>query len=154
MRAFTLLFMTIASLAFIAIGALAYFSFTADWGRLAEGSGTGGSAAAPAAVASAAPVLNEQETAGKELFNANCAACHKPVGNLVGPQLSGVQTKYAGDEEWLYSWVKNSSALIKKGDAKAVALYEQYGKQQMTAFPNLKNEDIDAILAYADAMAR
>ena len=56
--------------------------------------------------------------------------------------------------EWLYSWVKNSPALIKSGDAKAVALYEQYNKVAMQAFPTLSNEDIDDILAYVDAEAQ
>ncbi len=99
--------------------------------------------------------LNAQDiAAGEKLFKANCAACHKPVGQLVGPQLSGAAAKYASDKEWLYKWVKNSQALVKSGDAKAVALYEQYNKQLMQAFPTLQNEEIDNILAYADDAAK
>ncbi|MEM6262413.1 MAG: c-type cytochrome [Bacteroidota bacterium] len=88
---------------------------------------------------------------GKKLFRGNCASCHKVVGQLVGPQLKGVSEKYANDKEWLYEWVRNSQKLIKAGDEKAVALYEQYNKQAMTAFPNLTDENIESILAWVDA---
>ena len=86
--------------------------------------------------------------AGKKLFNANCAACHKLNKKAVGPALKGVSAKY--DKEWLYSWIKNSSAMIKAGDAQAVAIWEEYNKTAMTAFPLLSNADIDNVLAYTD----
>ncbi len=83
---------------------------------------------------------------GKELFNSNCAACHKMDKRATGPALRGVASKY--EKEWLYSWIKNSSALIKSGDAQAIKVFEENNKVAMTAFPQLSNEDIDAILAY------
>lgn len=86
--------------------------------------------------------------AGKSLFNANCAACHKLNKKAVGPALRGVSKKY--DREWLYTWIKNSSAMIKSGDAQAVAIWEEYNKSVMTSFPQLSNEDIDNIIAYTD----
>jgi mono/diheme cytochrome c family protein len=85
---------------------------------------------------------------GKALFNANCAACHKLKKRAVGPALAGVSAKY--DKEWLYSWIKNSTAMVKSGDAQAVAIYEEYNGSVMTSFPQLSNEDIDNILAYTD----
>jgi mono/diheme cytochrome c family protein len=85
---------------------------------------------------------------GKSLFNSQCAACHKLNRKLVGPALKGVSEKY--EKEWLYSWIKNSAALIKSGDEQAVAIYEEYNKVAMNAFPNLSNNDIDNILAYTD----
>ena len=85
---------------------------------------------------------------GKSLFNANCAACHKLNKNLVGPKLAGVTDKY--EKEWLYTWIKNSSAMIKSGDERAVAVWEEWNKLAMNAFPQLSNEDIDNILAYTD----
>ena len=39
---------------------------------------------------------------------------------------------------------------IKSGDEQAVAIYEEYNKVAMNAFPQLTNEDIDNILAYTD----
>ncbi len=85
---------------------------------------------------------------GKSLFNANCAACHKLKKRAVGPALAGVSAKY--DKEWLYSWIKNSTAMVKSGDAQAVAIYEEYNGSVMTSFPQLSNVDIDNILAYTD----
>ena len=85
---------------------------------------------------------------GKKLFNANCAACHKLNKKAVGPALRGVTAKY--EREWLYSWIKNSAAMIKAGDAQAVAIWEEYNRTAMNAFPQLSNADIDNILAYTD----
>ena len=86
--------------------------------------------------------------AGKKLFNANCAACHKINKRAVGPALKGVSAKY--DKEWLYSWIKNSTAMVKSGDAQAVAIYEEYNGSVMTSFPQLSTTDIDNIIAYTD----
>jgi len=85
---------------------------------------------------------------GKKLFNSNCAACHKVNKKAVGPALRGASTKY--EKEWLYSWIKNSSAMIKSGDDQAVAIWEEYNKSAMTAFPQLSTDDIDNIIAYTD----
>jgi mono/diheme cytochrome c family protein len=103
---------------------------------------------ATSAPAAAAPASGSGDPVkGKELFNANCAACHKLDAKMTGPALRGVGDKY--DKEWLYKWVKNSSDLIKSGDAKAVKVYEEFAKSNMTAFPQLSNGDIDNIVAYA-----
>ena len=85
---------------------------------------------------------------GKSLFNANCAACHKLNKNLIGPALAGVSAKY--EKDWLYTWIKNSNAMIKSGDQRAVAIWEEWNKAAMNAFPQLSNMDIDNILAYTD----
>ena len=102
-------------------------------------------AAAPAAEGAGDPVK------GKELFNSLCAACHKLDAKSTGPALRGVAEKH--DREWLYKWVKNSSDMIKSGDAAAVKLFNENNKQVMTAFPQLSNADIDNILAYTSAPA-
>jgi cytochrome c2 len=85
---------------------------------------------------------------GKKLFNTNCASCHKINKRAVGPALKGVSEKY--EKEWIYSWIKNSTAMIKSGDDKAVSIYEEYNKSIMTSFPQLSKTDIDNILAYSD----
>ncbi|MFM2266265.1 MAG: hypothetical protein RLZ77_1685 [Bacteroidota bacterium] len=99
-----------------------------------------------AATAMAAPAAGGDAAKGKELFNANCAACHKLDAKATGPALRGIANKY--DMAWLYKWVKNSSELIKSGDAKAVKVFEENNKSVMTAFPQLSNQDIDNIIAY------
>jgi mono/diheme cytochrome c family protein len=103
--------------------------------------------AAPAEAAAAPAAGSGDPVKGKELFNTNCAACHKLDAKMTGPALRGVGDKY--DKEWLYKWIKNSSDLIKSGDAKAVKVYEEFAKANMTAFPQLSNGDIDNIVAYA-----
>ncbi|MBL30018.1 MAG: cytochrome C [Flavobacteriaceae bacterium] len=86
--------------------------------------------------------------AGKKLFNANCAACHKLNKKAVGPALKGVSSKY--EKEWLYKWIKNSSAFIKSGDERAIAIWEEYNRSAMNSFTQLSNADIDNIIAYTD----
>lgn len=88
--------------------------------------------------------------AGGELFKQHCSACHKVDRKLVGPQLGGVNAKYANDREWLYKWVKNSPGLLAAKDEKAIALWEENDKAAMNAFTFLSNEEIDNILAWAD----
>ncbi len=83
---------------------------------------------------------------GKELFNSLCAACHKRYKKATGPALFGVTERHS--TEWLYKWIKNSTALIASGDAEAIEIYEQFNKTPMNAFPQLSNADIDNILAY------
>ena len=85
---------------------------------------------------------------GKALFNTNCAACHQLNRKAVGPALRGVTEKY--DREWLYSWIKNGTQMIKDGDPQAVAIWEEYNRAVMTNYPQFSNEQIDNILAYTD----
>ncbi len=91
-------------------------------------------------------------TAGKQLFNTNCASCHKLDRKMTGPALRNVEARLSEDEgldrEWLYKWIRNSSSLIKSGDDYANRIYEEYNKAAMTAYPQLTNSDIDNILAY------
>lgn len=93
--------------------------------------------------------LTERQELGKSLFRANCAACHKLFKKMTGPKLYGVTDRY--EKEWLYKWINNSAALIKSGDAQAVALYKEYNQANMNSFPNLSTEDIDAILDYIES---
>ncbi|TDD96547.1 c-type cytochrome [Flavobacterium cellulosilyticum] len=103
--------------------------------------------AAPAASATTAVVSQGGDPVkGKELFNTNCAACHKLDAKATGPALRGVGAKH--DKAWIYKWVHNSNDLIKSGDADAVKLFNDNNKVPMTAFPALAEADIDNIIAY------
>ncbi|CAN1556651.1 Cytochrom_C3 domain containing protein [Flavobacteriaceae bacterium] len=101
-----------------------------------------------AAATTAAPAVSSGGDAvkGKELFNANCAACHKLDAKATGPALRNIISKH--DITWLYKWIHNSSDLIKSGDAAAVKVFEENNKIPMTAFPQLSEGDIDNIIAY------
>lgn len=86
---------------------------------------------------------------GKALFQANCASCHNPYKDATGPKLNGVDSRVPS-KEWLYKWIKNSAAVIASGDKYANEIYTKWNKTAMTAFPNLSNEDIDAIITYVN----
>ena len=92
---------------------------------------------------------------GKSLFNANCAACHKLNKPMTGPALANVEQRLTEEEglnrEWINKWIRNSSALIKSGDAYANKIYNEWGKVAMNAFPQLSDQDISDILAYTAA---
>jgi cytochrome c2 len=63
---------------------------------------------------------------GKELFNANCAACHKLDAKATGPALEGLllSMKWHG-----FTRIKNSSELIKSGDPQAVKFMKKTTRQ-------------------------
>lgn len=84
--------------------------------------------------------------AGKALFNANCAACHKLDAKMTGPALRNVTDRHS--VEWLHTWIKDSQAMVKSGDAAAVKIFEEYNKSIMTSFPQFSDADIDNIIAY------
>lgn len=88
---------------------------------------------------------------GKALFMSNCASCHNPLKDATGPALKGVD-KRVPNAEWLHNWVHNSSKLVASGDKYANDIFGKWGKTQMTAFPQLSNEDIDAIVAYVNTV--
>lgn len=90
--------------------------------------------------------------AGKALFEGNnCNTCHAVTAEkLVGPGLKGVVQRTPG-KEWLYKWIKNSTAVIASGDEYANKIYNEYAKVQMASYPDLTNGDIDNILAYIES---
>jgi len=87
---------------------------------------------------------------GKTLFKTNCTSCHylgPEEKKLIGPGLNDhIFEEYS--EDWLISWVRNSSEMIESGDELAVKVYEEYNKSVMTAFPHFSDDDIKSILAY------
>ncbi|NII23867.1 c-type cytochrome [Pseudoflavitalea sp. X16] len=86
---------------------------------------------------------------GKELFLANCAACHTIEKDLTGPALAGIENRRT--REWLYRFIRNNAELLGKGDSTALKVYNDWDKAPMNVFPNLSNKDIDAMLAYIRA---
>lgn len=88
---------------------------------------------------------------GQALFKSNCASCHNPLKDATGPALQGVDARVPS-KQWLYDWIHNSRKVIDAGDKYANDLYNKWGKTQMTAFPNLSNEEIDAIITYVNSV--
>lgn len=88
---------------------------------------------------------------GKELFTANCASCHNKnmKDKLTGPALGGAQGRW-GDDKALYSWIRNSQALIGTGQPRAVELWNTWKPTLMNSFTGLKDDDIASILLYIE----
>ena len=88
---------------------------------------------------------------GEALFKANCANCHKPDQDFVGPALKGWESRIP-DPDWIYRWIANPSKEI-ASDAHAKALFEKWKPTMMPAFSNLKKDEVDAIMKYVDDFA-
>ena len=84
---------------------------------------------------------------GEALFKANCASCHKPLEDYTGPKLQGAREREP-NPTWAYKWVNNVNTMVET-DSYAKGLLAKYGAK-MTQF-QLKEDDIKAILDYADA---
>ncbi len=86
---------------------------------------------------------------GQALFVQNCAACHQKDRDAVGPALKGSLERWGGDKARLYAFIKNSQDVIAKGDARAVAVKQQWGGS-MPAFPQLTDGEIEAIVTFIE----
>ena len=89
---------------------------------------------------------------GEALFKAKCASCHQPHKNSTGPKLFQVRQKWAdggAKEGSIYQWVNNwQAAAASDPYAQTVSTWSPTA---MSAFPELKKEDIDAIMDWVDA---
>ena len=85
---------------------------------------------------------------GEALFKANCSSCHKPLEAYVGPALKGAREREPS-KDWVYKWIPNTTSMVNT-DPYAMKLKSQFGNVVMTSFPDLKKDEIDAILDYAD----
>lgn len=88
---------------------------------------------------------SEQIAQGKTLFEQNCSSCHNFSQTTIGPNLSGV-THFV-DSDWIREFVKDPAAAIERGDKRATDLFAKF-KIPMPGFPQLKDEQLDAILSY------
>ena len=90
---------------------------------------------------------------GKILFKNNCATCHSKNmdDNLTGPTLRGVADRW-GDfpKADLYRWIRHSKSMVDEKHPRALELWKDWNGTVMTAFPNLSDEEIDAILVYIE----
>jgi len=88
--------------------------------------------------------LSPSAANGKELFMSKCASCHAIFKDMTGPGMMGFENRGPwSDRKNVYEWVRNPSAFMAK-NAYARSLNKQYGSM-MTAFPELTDEQIDAI---------
>ena len=95
---------------------------------------------------SSQPNLDE----GKALFKANCNQCHSKnmKDRSTGPALGGTEERWSEfPREDLYTWIRNSQAMVNARHPKAVELWNEWGTI-MNPHPNLTDEQIESILAH------
>lgn len=91
---------------------------------------------------------HNQSIDAAELFRVNCSQCHRPNKDFVAPALKNVRQRWS-DQEKLYRFIRNSQEVIKE-DAYARDLFKKWNSAYMQPFPDLTDEQITAILDYAD----
>jgi mono/diheme cytochrome c family protein len=97
----------------------------------------------------AAPNVEE----GKNLFIANCAACHNKnmKDALTGPALGGMEDRWSAyPRKDLYAWIRNSQALISTGHPYANELWGKWKPVLMNNFPGLTDDQIEGIVLYVN----
>ncbi|GAB3930979.1 PQQ-dependent sugar dehydrogenase [Larkinella terrae] len=82
---------------------------------------------------------------GQQLFQQNCTACHNFLQKGIGPNLATVTLEVPA--AWLKTFIHNAPEVIKSGDARAYALFEEY-KQTMPPFTHLSDGDVEALMAF------
>lgn len=93
--------------------------------------------------------------AGKTLFRNYCATCHNKdmKSDMTGPALGGVEERWADyPAEDLYSWIRNSQALIQSGHPRANEIWDQWQPTVMNNFLQLTDQEIKNILGYIDGV--
>ena len=91
--------------------------------------------------------------AGKELFSGNCASCHAKDMKTAstGPALAGLEDRWSTfPRKDLYSWIRNSQAMIASGHPRATELWAKYKPTMMSSFPGLTDEQIESIILYVN----
>lgn len=78
---------------------------------------------------------------GKEIFKANCTACHKFEKRVVGPPLAGIMQRRS--PEWIMNMILNPENMV-ENDPDAKALLEEYLSPM--ANQNLTEDEARAIL--------
>mgnify|MGYP001552170141 CR=1 FL=1 len=87
---------------------------------------------------------------GRALFNQNCAVCHNVFKKVIGPELGGVEDRGPWkDRKKLYAWIHNPAGFM-ANDPYTQSLKSQSGGMMMTAFPQLTEAQIDAIINHVN----
>jgi len=85
---------------------------------------------------------------GQAIYKTYCATCHKPDADFTGPALKGARQREPS-KDWAYKWVGHVDEML-ASDPYAKQLFAKFNSK-MTAFPDLKKEEIEAVLDWADA---
>ena len=90
---------------------------------------------------------------GQQLFNDDCASCHKCDVDFTGPALKGAAQRW-GDKNFMYEFIRTPWAVIQKNEY-AQRLQKKFNGSLMTSF-TLSDGEIDAIFkrGYGTAFQR
>jgi hypothetical protein len=96
--------------------------------------------------------------AGRDVFRANCAGCHNPTFDGVGPCLKGatIRWKAAGSyqgktgDQWMKMWIRNWHDVVNAGYKYGIDL-KNSRPAQMNIFVGMTDEKIDNIMFYVDS---
>lgn len=86
---------------------------------------------------------SELAATGKDLYKANCTACHKFGKRYIGPGLKGVTTRRS--PEWIMNMMLNPEVMVVE-DPIAKALLEEYNAPMSNQ--QLSEDDARAILEF------
>ena len=87
------------------------------------------------------------QTKPQELFEKNCAVCHKISSEkLIGPGLAGVTQRR--DKAWIVKFVRSSKTMIESGDQTAVKLFNENNKIPMPDHMFLSESDVNGLVDY------
>lgn len=82
---------------------------------------------------------------GRALFEKQCSTCHNFNEDAIGPNLSGLTRQI--ETQWIREFIKNPAKVIAAKDPRALEQLAKY-KSQMPGFPDLSDQDIDALISY------
>ncbi len=83
---------------------------------------------------------------GEALFKANCTSCHSiGKGTVIGPDLKDIEKRRPS--EWIHSWIKSSTTMIKAGDAYGIELFNKFNKTSMPD-QSLSDAEIVVVMEY------
>lgn len=95
---------------------------------------------------------SDQKSIGKSLFDKTCFSCHTIGKNATGPNLYKVREKWSAGgakDGSIYTWVRDWQKSVRIDPyAEEVMYISQLNHRD---FPNLKNEEIDAIFDWIDS---
>ena len=84
---------------------------------------------------------------GRDVFRGNCAACHKPDGDMTGPALQGLLSRAPQPAlEWYLAFMENEDSLIKASDPYTLDLRERWGHYPWRHPHALSREDLLDVL--------
>ena len=88
---------------------------------------------------------------GGQLFTEKCASCHNQNQldtDLTGPSLAHISK--IRDRCWLYDFTRHSQKMIVERDPQANCLWDNWGPTVMNDFPELTDEDLDALYDFIE----